>query len=105
MDWMLLFFIIHGCMIVLTRADAVSLLPKCSNNAYVNGDWKHDPTVKKSFYCCGWDAFDFMHDSSKCVNSTDWSHENLFLLKGSVVAPNLAHTGGHGCSCDAKGLR
>ena len=78
-------------------------LPKCYQNAYTKGRWVHDVTLKKSFYCCGWDDLDFKHDSQKCYNNTDYSHANLFLFKGS--SDKLAHSGGHGCSCDAKGSR
>ena len=96
-------FITLLLIVFISVSCSTSALPKCYNNSYIRGSWKHDPTVRKSFYCCGWDEFDFRHDATKCFNSTEYSHNNLFLLQGSNDL--LAHSGGHGCSCDARGSR
>ena len=77
-------------------------MPKCNGNTYSKGTWIRNKPILKSFHCCGYDDNDYLHDSKSCQHAEDGNRYG-FLFQGSNT--QLAHGGGHACTCDAKGSR
>lgn len=77
----------------------------CSDNGHIIGRWKAIPEhvhVEKSFHCCTWDNNDFLHDTTRC-GDTSMYPGHLHGYRGSDE--HMTQGGDAGCTCDAQQSR
>ena len=81
----------------------------CEGTEHTDGRWVNftTPPKRKSFHCCQYDSYDFMHDPVACRNPL-WTEKLGFYDTQLVTGFNEYPTfvGEHSCNCDkAQGTR